>query len=157
MAKITVASTIVPLEVQIGEAIVKGRMNLSPARLGVISRAAQKTARELDVVESEKLQALDVEDLDSYMQAEKRIAAKIAPIIKGVLGDGFYDEVIVACGNGEAVSPSECNEVMYEIMWAIADALAERYPDATESYTDKMAAHYLAEVPDALQSPNEDQ
>lgn len=157
MAKICMQSPIVPLEVEIGEAVVTGRMNLAPARLAVIGKAAMNTARELELVEGAKRAAADSDDLDAYMSAEKDIAAKIEPLIKSVLGDKFYQDILTACGGGEPLEPEECNEVTYKIMWAIADAVGQRKPEAQQSYEDKLAAHYLEEVSDALQSPNADQ
>ncbi len=144
--KLTVQSPIVPLEVEIGDKTVNGRMNLAPTRLGAISKLALKTAEELRSIEESNVAADEAGDLEAFTEGEAKIAEKIAPLVQSVLGKEFYNEILEACGAEE--EPAACNGAMYAIMNAISETIGERNAAATN---DK-AAHYLAEVPDALQA-----
>lgn len=148
MTTIKAQSPILPIEVEIGDTVVKGRINMAISRRKVLGDTTLSESRKIAEIEKAEASAVEANDLDAIDRYEDEKAEHVGHIIKTALGERFYNEVLLACGQGEPAEPGVCNEVMYQIMYGITEALAER----NGSNTINQAARSLNGVSDALQT-----
>ena len=120
-----------PLTIEIGNAVVETRINVTVDGLLDIGEACNKA--------------------HSKMTALQKLRADVLEVaVKAGIGEEGYDAIVEACGAGYPISKVDCNIVMGKVFHAIFQTVQER-----KEYTlNEKAAHYLAEVDDAQSEPD---
>lgn len=131
-----------PLVVEIGDRTVNARINVTPDGMLVIGEACSKAANKMGALQKLRDEAVKNKDTKKMHRVNSQVADVLESAVKAAIGEGSYDEIVTACGQGFEITKADCNIVMFNVFWSVYETIKER---KAESLNEK-AAHYLAEV-----------
>lgn len=147
-----------PLEIEIGNQVVKTAIDVSVDGLLALAAKCKKAAQKMKALES----LHDKARKGKHAEALKRLNAELAKVMEGpikqAIGEDDYEAVVKACGMGREIAKEDCNPVFAMVFRVINETVKERNEDALalNDALNEKAAHYLAEVRDAQPEPDTD-
>ena len=134
-----------PLTIEIGDVTVNAYIDVTADNLMNLSEVCESAAKEMNEVQGWQKQAEKERNASLLRKANEKAAEIMEPAIVCGIGQEAYDEIVVACGAGRAISKSACNIVMVRVLYAIVDTVNEH----KDVLVAEKAAHYLAEADNA--------
>lgn len=139
-----------PLTIEIGNAVVETRINVTVDGLLDIGEACHKAHSKMTALQKLRDQAEQSKNVSQLRKLNKQTADVLEVAVKAGIGEEGYDAIVEACGAGYPISKVDCNIVMGKVFRAIFQTVKERQEDTLN----EKAAHYLAEVDDAQSEPD---
>lgn len=139
-----------PLTIEIGNAVVETRINVTVDGLLDIGEACNKAHSKMTALQKLRDQAEQSKNVSQIRKLNKQTADVLEVAVKAGIGEEGYDAIVEACGAGYPISKVDCNIVMGKVFHAIFQTVQERKEDTLN----EKAAHYLAEVDDAQSEPD---
>ncbi len=150
MRSIKVVAPYEPIEVTIGDVVVKIRVNTTIDGILDLSEACQKAYQKIKPLVKLQKDAEASKDTKKIREFNNKIADVLEVPIKAGIGVEGYDALYSACAQDGPIKKADCNIVMMEVFRQIYE-ISQEYRN---TQLNKKAAHYLAEVQDAQSEPN---
>lgn len=151
--EISIKSLYEPLDIDIdtgrGTVRVAAEVDVTPTNIARLAEVCTAAQNKMGAVKALMDKGRDTNSIAKIAEANAKTGAVLRDVLTEAIGEGSYDELLRAVGNGHEVADADCTPVTSQVFHKVLEIVKSR-----NEQMDEKAAHYLPEESHAQTEPH---
>lgn len=151
--EISIKSLYEPLDIDIdtgrGTVRVAAEVDVTPTNIARLAKTCTAAQNKMGAIKALMDKGRDANSIDKIAEANAKTGAVIREALTEAIGEGSYEELLRAVGNGHEMTDADCTPVTSQVLRMVTEIVKSRNEQMEEK-----AAHYLPEESHAQTEPD---